>query len=94
MGQATESDCSFRVRTREERVDIQHFNERLDYPNSKRAVRDQAKRIRPSNVLIENKASGIQLIQELVRESIYGVTRYEPKADKIMRLHSATNMCT
>ena len=56
MGQATESDCYFRVRTREERVDIQHFNERLDYPNSKRAVRNQAERFRPARP--DRKPSG------------------------------------
>ena len=67
------------------------LRERMDYPDLKRAVQDQAERFRPSNILIEDKASGTQLIQELIRESIYGVTRYEPTMDKVMRLHSVTN---
>ena len=67
------------------------LRKRMDYPDLKRAVRDQAERFRPSNILIEDKASGTQLIQELIRESIYGVTRYEPTMDKVMRLHSVTN---
>jgi len=47
---------------------------------------------RPTNILVEDKASGTQLIQELIRAGVYGVTRYEPRMDKIMRLHSVTSM--
>jgi predicted phage terminase large subunit-like protein len=64
---------------------------RLDYPDLKRAVREQAQRFRPGNILIEDKASGTQLIQELVQDCVDGVTRYEPSMDKIMRLHSVTS---
>ena len=67
------------------------LRKRLDYPDLKRAVRDQAEWFRPSNILVEDKASGTQLIQELIRDSVYGVTRYEPTMDKVMRLHSVTN---
>lgn len=65
---------------------------RLDYPDLKRAVQDQANHHRPTNILIEDKASGTQLIQELIRAGVYGVTRYEPGTDKIMRLYSVTSM--
>jgi phage terminase large subunit-like protein len=41
-------------------------------------------------VLIEDKASGTQLIQELIGDGCYGVTRYQPTTDKIMRLHAQT----
>jgi hypothetical protein len=44
-----------------------------------------------STILIEDKASGTQLIQELVSEGIHAVQKYEPKMDKIMRLHSITS---
>ena len=67
------------------------LRERMDYPDLKRAVREQADRFRPSNILIEDKASGTQLIQELIREGVYGVTRYAPTMEKKMRLHSVTN---
>jgi predicted phage terminase large subunit-like protein len=43
-------------------------------------------------VLIEDKASGTQLIQELITDGCHGVTRYQPTIDKIMRLHSQTAM--
>jgi len=41
-------------------------------------------------VLIEDKASGTQLIQELIVDGCYAVTRYKPECDKIMRLHAQT----
>lgn len=66
------------------------LRKRMDYPELKRAVREQAERFRPSNILIEDKASGTQLIQELIREGVHGVARYEPTMDKVMRLHSVT----
>jgi predicted phage terminase large subunit-like protein len=68
------------------------LRQRMDYPDLKRAVRSQADRFRPSVTLIEDKASGTQLIQELIREGVHGVTRYDPSMEKIMRLHSVTSM--
>jgi Terminase RNaseH-like domain len=41
-------------------------------------------------VLIEDKASGTQLIQELITDGCHGVTRYQPTGDKTMRLHAQT----
>ena len=43
-------------------------------------------------MLIEDKASGTQLIQELIADGCHGVTRYQPTCDKIMRLHAQTTM--
>ena len=43
-------------------------------------------------VLIEDKASGTQLIQELITDGCHGVTRYQPTGDKTMRLHAQTAM--
>jgi hypothetical protein len=43
-------------------------------------------------VLIEDKASGNQLIQELIAEGLHAVTRYQPQADKVMRMHAQTAM--
>jgi predicted phage terminase large subunit-like protein len=44
----------------------------------------------PSVILIEDKASGTQLIQELIEAGLSKVTRYKPDGDKIMRLHAQT----
>ena len=69
------------------------LRQRLDYPQLKRAVISQADRFQPWNILIEDKASGTQLIQDLISDGVYGVTRYEPGGmDKIMRLRSVTSM--
>ena len=65
---------------------------RMEYPELKRVVREQYARFRPSVVLIEDKASGTQLIQELVAEGLYAVTRYQPQSDKVMRMHAQTAM--
>ena len=43
-------------------------------------------------MLIEDKASGTQLIQELVADGVPAVTRYQPQSDKIMRMHAQTAM--
>ncbi len=63
---------------------------RLDYPALKRAVREHCQRFAADVVLIEDKASGTPLIQELIAEGLHAVTRYRPQADKIMRLHAQT----
>ena len=41
-------------------------------------------------VLIEDQASGTQLIQELVRDGLHSVRKYTPEHDKVMRLHAQT----
>jgi len=68
------------------------FRKRLEYPALKRAVRDQQSLFNASVVLIEDKASGTQLIQELIADGCYGVTRDQPTGDKTMRLHAQTAM--
>ena len=64
------------------------YRAKVNYPDLKRAVVDIAGRYRADVVLIEEKASGIQLIQELKEAHVRGVKGYEPKGDKVMRLHA------
>jgi predicted phage terminase large subunit-like protein len=66
------------------------FRRRLEYPALKRAMREQQSLFNATEVLIEDKASGTQLIQELIADGCHAVTRYQPTADKIMRLHAQT----
>ena len=47
---------------------------RMEYPDLKRAVREQARIFKATTVLIEDKSSGTALIQELIREGLHGVT--------------------
>jgi predicted phage terminase large subunit-like protein len=66
------------------------FRRRLEYPALKRAVREQQSLFDANEVLIVDKASGTQLIQELIADGCHGVTCYQPTMGKIMRLHAQT----
>jgi predicted phage terminase large subunit-like protein len=77
---------------KEKHVYLLHvLRKRLGYPELKRAVREQAEAFSPETVLIEDKASGTQLIQELISEGMHAIKKYEPTMDKIMRMHSVTS---
>jgi predicted phage terminase large subunit-like protein len=67
---------------------------RLKYPELKRLVVEHAHRFKANTILIEDKASGTQLIQDLKADGLFGTTAYAPPpgADKIMRLHAQTAM--
>jgi phage terminase large subunit-like protein len=58
------------------------FRRRLEYPALKRAMREQQSLFGASVVLIEDKASGTQLIQELITEGCHGATRYQPTGEQ------------
>ena len=66
------------------------LRKKLAYFDLKRAIHDQHLLFNPSVILIEDKASGTQLIQELIEAGLSKVTRYKPDGDKIMRLHAQT----
>jgi predicted phage terminase large subunit-like protein len=66
------------------------FRRRLEYPELKRAVGEQRRLFDANVVLIEDKASGTRLIQDLIADGCHGVTRYQPTGDKIMRMNSQT----
>ena len=68
------------------------FRQRLNYPDLKRKLRELAWRDRPNKILIEDKASGTQLIQDLKADGVHAVRAYQPPTgtDKIMRLHAQT----
>lgn len=63
---------------------------RLEYPDLKRAIVDMAQKHNASTVLIEDAASGIQLVQELRYQGLYGVTPIKPKGDKVLRMQAQT----
>jgi predicted phage terminase large subunit-like protein len=66
------------------------LRKRLEYPDLKRAVRDQASTHKATVILIEDRASGTQLIQELKAERVSGITPYVPEGDKVMRMNAQT----
>ena len=69
---------------------IDVLRKQLDYPALKQAVRTMWERWQPTKILIEDKASGIQLIQELKSDGIYCIEGVKPEGDKIMRMHAQT----
>ncbi|MGH6876480.1 MAG: phage terminase large subunit [Rhizomicrobium sp.] len=66
------------------------FRQKLNFPELKRAVRAQAAQWGAEAVLIEDRASGTQLIQELIAEGLHQVKQITPDGDKVMRLHAQT----
>jgi predicted phage terminase large subunit-like protein len=66
---------------------------RLNYPDLKRSLIRNAHEYNPDQILIEDKSSGTQLIQELTRELRAEIVAYKPPAgaDKVMRLHAVSD---
>lgn len=62
---------------------------RFEYPDLRRQVITAFRHWRPSAVLIEDKASGQSLIQDLAREGLRAIP-INPEGDKIVRLHAQT----
>ena len=62
----------------------------MEYPELKRTIKEMAQRHRATDVLIEDRASGTQIVQELHRENISGVKAVQPAGDKQMRLWAQT----
>jgi predicted phage terminase large subunit-like protein len=67
------------------------YRKRIGYPELKRAVREQAEAFGAKTVLIEDRASGTQLIQEMVEEGMHSIQRCESSMEKIMRMNSVTS---
>ena len=63
---------------------------RMNFPELKHAVREQYMKHKPERILIEDKSSGTQLIQELVHEGLYQVRGVKTVGDKKMRLNAQT----
>lgn len=66
------------------------YRARLEYPDLKRKLREMAEQYRAGVVLVEDAASGIQLLQELRRDGFARVTPVKPLGDKVMRMAAQT----
>lgn len=69
---------------------LEVVRKKLNYPELKQATHVLKARWNPTVILIEDKASGTQLIQELQREDIYSVKAVKPEGDKVMRMNAQT----
>jgi len=67
--------------------------ERMEYPDLKRRAMQLAESERPDLVLIEDKASGQSLIQEMIRDTIIPVLPWSIDGDKIARANACTPEC-
>jgi len=69
------------------------LRERLEYPDLRRKVIELHKRWRHVNndyaLVIENKGSGMSLIQDLEKEHIHAIA-VDPAGDKVMRVNEQT----
>ena len=63
---------------------------RVEFPELKRQVIAQAAQFKPAAVIIEDKASGQSLIQELKRETALPILAIKVDSDKIARAQAAT----
>jgi predicted phage terminase large subunit-like protein len=74
-----------------QRIYLLHvLRKRMEYPDLKRALHAQAHAYGATVVLIEDRASGTQLVQELIREGLHMVKACKPEHDKVMRFHAQT----
>ncbi len=71
---------------------IDLFRDKLSYPELKRAIITQAEKHNPQAVLVEDKASGQSLIQDLRAETTLPIIAQNPVQDKLSRLASVSPM--
>jgi predicted phage terminase large subunit-like protein len=71
---------------------IDRYKERMPYPELKRVAITEAVRHSPDLVLIEDKASGQSLMQDLQRESNLPLKAISVDRDKIARAHAVTSL--
>lgn len=65
---------------------------RLDYPTLKEKVRKLSKRWCPKIILIEDKASGQSIIQDLRADGVQNIVPQRPKLDKITRFAAVVSL--
>ncbi len=65
---------------------------RVEYPELKRQVIALAEQFRPEGILIEDKASGQSLIQDVRRETTLPIIPVMPRGDKVTRFAAVTPM--
>lgn len=66
------------------------LRKRMEFPALKRAVVEQNNLFKPNIILIEDKASGTQLIQELRVQGLSKVKACKTVGDKVMRANAQT----
>lgn len=60
----------------------------MEFPELVRAVMQQAQQFGAHRILVEDAASGIQLIQQLKDKGVHTVQAIKPLGDKVVRMHA------
>lgn len=70
---------------------VSALREKLAYPDLKREIKNFSQKYRPRFLIIEDKASGQQLLQDLKYENFRNLVPVKPKMDKISRFASVVD---
>ncbi|WP_253300202.1 phage terminase large subunit [Wolbachia endosymbiont of Chironomus riparius] len=94
---STNNSSDFSVCTTWAKIDnkfylIDVYRAKLEYPKLKEQVLSLAQRWNPHAILIEAKASGQQLLQELKLNSDLPIISIIPKGDKLSRFHQIVSL--
>nr|WP_306672100.1 phage terminase large subunit [Geothrix sp. SG10] len=65
---------------------LDNLTRRMEYPDLKRAILSSAERWNPQSILVEDKASGQSIVQDLRTTTNLPIIPIEPKGDKVVRL--------
>ncbi|GCB06758.1 phage terminase large subunit [Ralstonia sp. SET104] len=76
----------------EENYLLDVYREKVDFPDLRKAAIMLAERYSPDCVLVEDKSSGTQLIQELPSHGLRQVKPCKPEGDKSVRFFGTTGM--
>jgi predicted phage terminase large subunit-like protein len=69
-------------------LDVQRL--RLDFPDLRRFVKEHAEHWKADAIVIEDKASGTQLLQQLSEDQVHNAVGYHTSMDKTMRIQSTS----
>lgn len=69
---------------------LHRFKEKLQFPELKKAVITLAAKFNPTYILVEDKASGQSLVQEMQRETRLPVLPFKIDRDKVARANAVT----
>jgi predicted phage terminase large subunit-like protein len=67
------------------------FRDRLEYPELKRSIVRHAELHKAETIVIEDKASGTQLLQDLRHDGFDKATAFKSDGDKVMRMYAVTS---
>jgi len=68
------------------------YRKRMDFPTLRKTAIELAKQHKPHTILVEDAASGTQLVQDLKQQGIYSVTPIKTKGDKQTRVFAQSSL--